>query len=536
LFFYSPFCQDLYNKTADLLLRYRYAHASKPAHTDKIVIISCDEETFQKLKARRQVNRKDFVVLLKKMNARTNRPRTVGFDYSFRGKSERSQEDIAFADALKRSGNVVIASYFTPEGELLLPEEQFLRSARSAAFVNIPRDSDMIIRRVFSYVMLRDLSVHYSFAVQIFAFYKGIDLNQISLDVPKRETVLPAGGGSGVIRIPAGLDMGTTRVNYTCAPGDFEVVPFWSALKGARSNGFFKDKIVLLGSTREIDHDIHPTPFGLMPGVMISANFIVSLLNDRLLHEVPLWLNLMILLLTGIAVLWIVFAFKNVRAALCVAGLLAIGFMISVEAIRRDILFDLFGYVLMIAVAYGGANICRYMVVLMESNHLRHLAMTDALTGLYAFRYFELKLNMDLATARQDKAKLSLIICDIDNFKKLNDTYGHEAGNEVLRKTAALFAGNMKKTDTICRYGGEEFVVILPGAELANAVKVGDRIRKAVEAAVFPWNGQEIRITLSAGAAAFRSEAMTAQTLIEEADKALYMAKTSGKNKVCILP
>ncbi|SIP97947.1 response regulator receiver modulated diguanylate cyclase [Rhizobium sp. RU20A] len=162
------------------------------------------------------------------------------------------------------------------------------------------------------------------------------------------------------------------------------------------------------------------------------------------------------------------------------------------------------------------------------------LAVTDALTGLHNRRYLDshLKLLLDRATARG--RQLSLCITDIDRFKAVNDTYGHDVGDAVLREFARRIRSTVRGADLACRYGGEEFVVVMPDTLHETAESVAERLRILVESIPFPIPGGDgpISITASLGIATLIPGQDTAETLIRRADRALYQAKNSGRNRV----
>jgi diguanylate cyclase (GGDEF)-like protein len=158
-------------------------------------------------------------------------------------------------------------------------------------------------------------------------------------------------------------------------------------------------------------------------------------------------------------------------------------------------------------------------------------ALTDELTGCFNRRSFEMQLERDLQMAARLRLPLSLILIDIDKFKDVNDTYGHEAGDQVLRVLANNLREELRGVDTAARYGGEEFAVILPQAGPEGALLVAERLRAKVESMVIPHVGQ---ITVSLGVATFPSNASSRDTLVVTADRALYDAKHSGRNRVCM--
>lgn len=163
---------------------------------------------------------------------------------------------------------------------------------------------------------------------------------------------------------------------------------------------------------------------------------------------------------------------------------------------------------------------------------LSELAVRDPLTGLFNRRYMEETLERELARAARDQSPLSLVIMDIDHFKQLNDNHGHQTGDQVLKVLAHLLRTHMRRGDVTCRYGGEEFVAILPGAALSAAAARADSWRRAFEALSLDYEGRPIRSTLSVGIAEFPRHGSTGEELLFQADSALYLAKRSGRNRV----
>jgi two-component system, cell cycle response regulator len=160
-------------------------------------------------------------------------------------------------------------------------------------------------------------------------------------------------------------------------------------------------------------------------------------------------------------------------------------------------------------------------------------AVTDSLTGLHNRRYMEGHLATLVSGAIQTGRALSLIVADIDFFKAVNDSYGHAAGDRVLREFANRFRRNTRGIDLTCRYGGEEFVVVMPDTDVDRAAQVAERLRSCVEAEPFAINSTaQIRITASVGIATLERRDDTAEKLFGRADQALYTAKRKGRNRV----
>jgi diguanylate cyclase (GGDEF)-like protein len=163
---------------------------------------------------------------------------------------------------------------------------------------------------------------------------------------------------------------------------------------------------------------------------------------------------------------------------------------------------------------------------------LRDRAETDALTGLANRRTLDERLDEELDRARRHGTHLSLVLLDIDDFKQVNDRFGHQAGDEVLRAIAPVFAGTLRELDLAARFGGEEFAVVLPGTTVAGGRSVAELIRKAfAQITVDSASGERIRVTASFGVAEYPTCPSVA-ALIAKADAALYEAKRAGKNRV----
>ena len=155
----------------------------------------------------------------------------------------------------------------------------------------------------------------------------------------------------------------------------------------------------------------------------------------------------------------------------------------------------------------------------------------DHLTGAYNRRYFNDRLKIEIKRAERYKRNLSLLMIDIDDFKVLNDEFGHTQGDEILRKLVKVIQKNLRQSDVLCRYGGEEFVVLLPETNAASAKVVGEKLRKAVEKELaIQAIGVKRPVTISVGVANFPADAYSAESLVQTADRRLYLAKRKGKN------
>jgi len=163
---------------------------------------------------------------------------------------------------------------------------------------------------------------------------------------------------------------------------------------------------------------------------------------------------------------------------------------------------------------------------------IRQLSYLDGLTGIFNRRFFEMRILEEIERARRCDAGMAVVMVDIDQFKKLNDEFGHLLGDEVLRQVSSLFHQQLRKIDVVCRYGGEEFAILLTQTNAQHALGVAEKLRKLVESWQFP--GVPRTVTLSAGVAAFPDHGTSRDELIRAADTGLYAAKQAGRNQVCL--
>lgn len=173
------------------------------------------------------------------------------------------------------------------------------------------------------------------------------------------------------------------------------------------------------------------------------------------------------------------------------------------------------------------------MLSLMIDNlNIKKLSSVDELTGVYLRKYIEDKFSAQLIHTRQSSGRLSVIMCDIDKFKSINDRYGHRKGDEILKLIGYHLNMNLRETDLVGRYGGEEFIIVLPNTGDEEAYVVSEKIRKAIEGST-PLNDDE-PVTLSLGVATYPDHGLTEEELIEKADQALYHSKNAGRNKTTL--
>jgi diguanylate cyclase (GGDEF)-like protein len=293
---------------------------------------------------------------------------------------------------------------------------------------------------------------------------------------------------------------------------------------------FFENKIVLIGSTAAGISRLINTPFSSscpMPEVL--ANVIFNLTEGDFLTRPNKFLGIIFGLILG-AILGLL--------AISISPVKLVGIVLTYSLIHSVFCFYLFVAesvwirmfvpFLIIFLTCSGVWLYRYLIYSTE-------AIIDELTKVFNRRVFDERLEKELKSSIKNQTPLSLIILDIDNFKRFNDTYGHPVGDKILEAIAFLLKRNVRSKDFIARYGGEEFAIILPKTPVERAQIVGERLRRAVETNIF-YDGSNVlpKITISVGVAGYPMNALTKEDLIEAADKALYEAKRNGRNNVMV--
>jgi diguanylate cyclase (GGDEF)-like protein len=333
-------------------------------------------------------------------------------------------------------------------------------------------------------------------------------------------------------------------------PNPYKQIPAWEILGLMKSKqegtltaedkqkiAFLKDKIIFIGTTAVSTYDIKTTPIHkLLPGVILQATIFDNLYQNRdYMRRADESLNLGLTVLLCILASWVIYRMRSAISGLVTTLTLVSLYVMGAFVVLKTSYLWLNIAMPMISVAI--VTIVTFMVKYMNRDldykKTYQLATTDGLTGLHNHRYFQEQLATLLENAGKANGNFSVILVDIDFFKKFNDTYGHQAGDEVLRCVAQKLKNSVRSNDLVARYGGEEMAVLLDKASQKESLEVAKKLCRMVGEEAYPIaEGVTKHVTVSIGVATYPFHGKTGADLIEFADKGLYRAKESGRNRV----
>lgn len=333
---------------------------------------------------------------------------------------------------------------------------------------------------------------------------------------------------------------GSAILNWYGPTGTYQHIPLYSLIKavedGEKYNYDFNNKIIYFGTTAASLFDIKTTPVAkIYPGVEVQATYVNNLLDNNFIskidNKVTITLGILLAIITGFIVINVT---STAVITLSFVSMYSVYIMLTYFLMKHFNLWMGIVYPVMLGfIVFVSAFVVKYIIKSRDFEQQYLLATTDGLTELYNHRYFQEQMKMQVEQAKRYEAPFSLIIIDIDFFKKFNDTFGHQAGDAVLRQVAQLLKNSVRATDIVCRYGGEEMSIILPNTSKEMSFVTAEKICKRVASKKFRLsNTEESNVTISLGVASFPQDGQTPSEIIDAADKRLYQSKNNGRNQV----
>ncbi len=499
-----------------------------PTHPD-IVLIEMAEDSIDQI-GRWPWPREWHATLVTALSE--HKPKAIMFDVLF---SEKAAElgDTALEAAVKNAGNVYLPFVFEFRDDkyvrnIIFPLDRFLMWTKGTGHVNVFPDIDGAIRRS-PLIIASGKGEYPQLAFQLAGDYLGIKTNDLLTSIPKDEKnrmiIKWAGKWKETFRHYSYIDV---------------VASYQDALAGEEPRidlKEFEGKICLVGLTAAGLHDIRPNPIEpAYPALGVNANILNNILNNDFIKTSSRSIDIAIILVLGLLMSLAISRLRPVRGIiasfLILAGYIAAAFILfRFMGLWINIVYP----VILIVASYSVITLYSQVTIAVERSKLFNLATRDGVTGLYVLRHFHLLLEAEMEIANKDseRSRLSLIMGDIDFFKRINDGYGHQGGDAILSDISKIIRSNLRELDIACRYGGEEFIIMLPEATLEDARKIAERIRKGVDHHHTKYGNEHLNVKISFGVAAFNGE-KNKDEFIKKADDALYRAKKTGRNKVSI--
>ncbi len=456
----------------------------------------------------------------------------LSMNFDFREDNKITELPLEFAANLDNKSNIDFNDFTFTNVRGTMPE--LLEVAPHIGFINFQRDKDGISRRAPSFFIYKEKYYPYS-ALKIsqdYLYRHG--------EIKSEKFIISQDNYLTMGEKKFKLDNEGYLVLNWFNKSDVAEIPFWEVIENKVEKGYFKDKIVAVGASAVSLADTKSTPVDrYTPGVKIHTTYINNILNTNQIEPVDMKYNLLITFIFVLLTSVLLFRINsNLINALSVAGILAAYFGLSLFMLGSfNIWINLAFPIFLILATYTIVYVVKFIRKSEDFERTYKLATTDGLTELYNHRYFQEQMLANIDTCKRYNTNFSLILIDIDFFKKFNDKFGHQAGDEVLRQVAGILKKSVRASDIVARYGGEEMAIILTNTGLEDAKTTAAKICKAVADKPFKLSeGIECNVTISLGVSTYPTHGQTPQDLIEISDKGLYNAKENGRNQVGQIP
>lgn len=567
---FNSFIDMIENRTFDLRQNILVNSNHKQPNKD-IAIIAIDEATYEYILDKYgewPLPRDVYVKLIDYLQ--TQNPEIIAFDLMFvKSFKSANNADVALANSMKKYKNVFTAMNLDNQDEDLrkppvLPNslavninnysnidfsdltftncrsiiEGILNNTDNIGMINVSRAEDGILRKMPLFVKYQDkyyaeLGLKVALASLNKDLTSKIDEKNFTID-SNSNLIL------GNKKIYLDKD-GSAILNWYGSTQTYDYIPMYKLIKvingeTKKVDYNFENKILYFGTTASALFDIKTTPTGrTVPGVEVQATYVNNLLDNNFITKankpVTIITGILLALLIGFVVIRIPSAFT---ASFASGSIYLIYAIISYYAMKHfNIWLEVIYPLILTTIAFISAFIVKYLIKSRDFEQQYKLATTDGLTELYNHRYFQEQMTMLVENSKRYGSEFSLIILDIDFFKKFNDTFGHQAGDAVLRQVALTLKKNVRATDIVCRYGGEEMSIILPNTGKDEAFTTAQKICERIATNKVKLNhDKESQVTISLGVATYPHDGATPSEMIASADKRLYSAKENGRNQV----
>ncbi|HIT92209.1 MAG TPA: diguanylate cyclase, partial [Candidatus Stercorousia faecigallinarum] len=552
------------NRTFDLRQSILINEGSKKANKD-IVIVAIDDATYEYILdsyGEWPLPRDTYAKIINYLEKQS--PRAIAFDLMFvKSLKSKTQADEELVKTFKKYNNLYTSMNFDNQSEDLrippeLPEkltinvqnnsdidfnqltytncrtilEGILNATSNIGIINVSRSDDGVLRKMPLVVKYKN-DFYPQLALKVGLNYLGE--KQTSYEIDKNSEFK-----LGDRKIFLDKD-GSAILNWYGPAGTYTYIPMYQLIKAVNGEKTeldydFSNKIIYFGTTAASLFDIKTVPAGkIYPGVEVQATYVNNIIDNNFIKKVNRGYTIALSILLALLITSVVSRVSSAFAASMMSlSAYLIYILIAYYSMKFEHLWLEVIYPLIFSIAaFTCAYIIKYLIKSRDFEQQYRLATTDGLTELYNHRYFQEQIRMQVEQSKRYNNNFSLIIIDIDFFKKFNDTFGHQSGDAVLRQVAQTLKKNVRATDIVCRYGGEEMSIILPNTGKDEALSTAQKICERVANRKFKLSGdRETNVTISLGVSTFPFDGNSASAIIEEADKRLYNAKHNGRNQV----
>ncbi len=495
-----------------------------------VVVITVDQDSLSRMNLRWPWSRQIWAEFLDRLQR--HKPRVVVFDYFFTGQSSEPAADEALAAAMQKYDKVVIGLLFDEQQKYAEPYAGFKIKNVSLGALNLPVDEDVRIRRSFTVLQAGEKLIP---SLGLAAALADWDLS----GAPLSRAPVRSHGLWMEYPVLASSPEKPRKIYSSCADltrildFSFKIkhIPLWKIMLEDEIIPELEGKVVFVGDGANILKDQHRTPAGEKSGVTIHALSAADILLDRQFIVASPLIPVALFLLMSLAV-GLMLAFRSRRQGIISALVFSMILVAAAQGLWSygrvflDISFPIAGILLSLFLYVLKGDIEDYVKLRL----FKRKAAQDPLTGLLNVESFKASVESVLSARRTGREFPVLIFYDIDHFKKINDTFGHDRGNEVIQTFASVLRQAVRHQDPICRFGGDEFCVLLLVRDAGEAALFMERVNRSL-AEIQSAQPELPAFQTSAGAALVKSGMDRFEPLLRAADRALYQSKEEGRNR-----
>jgi len=460
-----------------------------PEEIKDIVVIAVDNDSLKKADLRWPWSRRRFAEVLKTVNA--GGAKAVFFDHAFLGQSDEGADSL-FAEEIKRSGKVILAGYMEND-EYVQPLDILALASAGIGLVNkgILNSQDLRVREVRLVFEVSRAGGKYDYGAEVKTLAMARGASPIDIRYETGRVIFPDG-----FSIPVS-EYGTLPINYLAAVSDFNTISVSRFFDPSSplDPSLFKDKIVLMGATADILHDIHPTPLGKIPGIYINANCLLMFLSGKFLKVMPYWPERFILLALSVAIGLISLRLKVIYSFLVSTALLLIlsaGYVFL--RVRYNFSMDIFSFIFLGLISYLTVEAWKYVTLIIQSEEVKQQAIIDSVTHLYTQRYFQLSVETALDKSAKRPAHLFCQIY-INEYPQLEEKH-YRSLPLLIKILSELIKEQAGKKSLLARYGEGELSLCVWNTGIKILEKRLSLLIAEIAGREFILDGEAVRLSV----------------------------------------